>query len=55
HRPAMFPVPAFVLKAGFGEMSQLLLTGADMRPARLSEAGFHFQYPTLKQALAAIL
>jgi len=55
HRPAMFPVPAFVLKAGFGEMSQLLLTGADMRPARLSEAGFHFQCPTLKQALAAIL
>ena len=55
HRPAIFPVPAFVLKAGFGEMSQLLLTGADMRPARLSEAGFHFQYPTLKQALAAII
>lgn len=55
HRPAIFPVPAFVLQAGFGEMSRLLLTGADMRPARLSEAGFNFHYPTLKQALAAIL
>ncbi len=55
HRPAMFPVPAFVLKAGFGEMSRLLLTGADMRPERLREAGFEFQYPTLDQALAAIL
>ena len=55
HRPAMFPVPAFVLKAGFGEMSQLLLTGADMRPERLREAGFEFQYPTLSKALAAIL
>lgn len=55
HRPAIFPVPAFVLKAGFGEMSQLLLTGADMRPARLTEAGFTFQYPTLDKALKAIL
>ncbi|UBR48161.1 TIGR01777 family oxidoreductase [Halomonas sp. FeN2] len=55
NRPAIFPVPAFVLKAGFGEMSRLLLTGADMRPARLEEAGFNFQYPTLDKALEAIL
>ncbi|MBZ5488597.1 TIGR01777 family protein [Halomonas aquamarina] len=55
HRPAIFPVPAFVLKAGLGEMSRLLLTGADMRPARLDEAGFEFSYPTLDKALAAIL
>ncbi|MDQ7730889.1 TIGR01777 family oxidoreductase [Halomonas sp. SpR8] len=55
NRPAIFPVPAFVLKAGFGEMSRLLLTGADMRPARLEEAGFTFQYPTLDKALEAIL
>ncbi|RUR41348.1 TIGR01777 family oxidoreductase [Vreelandella populi] len=55
HRPAIFPVPAFVLKAGLGEMSRLLLTGADMRPARLEEAGFKFQYPTLDKALGAIL
>ncbi|TVP44341.1 MAG: TIGR01777 family protein [Halomonas sp.] len=55
NRPAIFPVPAFVLKAAFGEMSRLLLTGADMRPARLEEAGFSFQYPTLDKALEAIL
>lgn len=55
NRPAIFPVPAFVLKAGFGEMSRLLLTGADMRPARLEEAGFRFQYPTLDKAFEAIL
>lgn len=55
NRPAMLPVPAFVLKAGLGEMSRLLLTGADMRPARLIEAGFEFQYPTLDKALAEIL
>lgn len=55
NRPAIFPVPACVLEAGFGEMSRLLLTGADMRPARLEEAGFSFQYPTLDKALEAIL
>ncbi|HSP32257.1 MAG TPA: TIGR01777 family oxidoreductase [Halomonas sp.] len=55
NRPAIFPVPAFVLKAGLGEMSRLLLTGADMRPTRLEAAGFTFQYPTLDKALAAIL
>ncbi|WP_447927649.1 TIGR01777 family oxidoreductase [Vreelandella sp. EE27] len=55
HRPAMFPVPAFVLKAGLGEMSRLLLTGADMRPERLHEAGFNFGYPTLDKALDDIL
>lgn len=55
HRPAIFPVPALVLKAMLGEMSRLLLTGADMRPARLEAAGFTFQYPTLDKALGAIL
>lgn len=55
NRPAIFPVPAFVLNAGFGEMSRLLLTGADMRPERLEAAGFTFQYPTLDKALGAIL
>ncbi|WP_447554920.1 TIGR01777 family oxidoreductase [Vreelandella sp. EE22] len=54
-RPAMLPVPAFILKAGLGEMSRLLLTGADMRPARLTQAGFSFAYPTLDQALGGIL
>ncbi|MBD3897985.1 TIGR01777 family protein [Halomonas sp. ML-15] len=54
-RPAIFPVPAVVLKTAFGEMSRLLLTGADMRPARLEAAGFTFHYPTLDKALADIL
>ncbi|MBB3185444.1 hypothetical protein FHR95_003025 [Halomonas fontilapidosi] len=54
-RPAIFPVPAIVLETAFGEMSRLLLTGADMRPARLLEAGFEFQFETLDAALADIL
>lgn len=54
-RPAIFPVPAIVLETAFGEMSRLLLTGADMRPKRLREAGFQFQFEALEAALADIL
>lgn len=55
HRPALLPVPAKALEIGLGEMSRLLLTGADMRPARLEEAGFAFRFPTLEEALTDIL
>lgn len=55
HRPAVLPVPAKVLEIGLGEMSRLLLTGADMRPARLEEADFVFRFPTLEEALTDIL
>ena len=55
NRPAALPVPAPLLKLALGEMSRLLLTGADMRPRRLEEAGFTFNYPTLDEALTAIL
>lgn len=54
-RPAVLPVPAPLLKLTLGEMSRLLLTGADMRPRRLQEAGFTFTYPTLGEALRDIL
>ncbi|WP_148255243.1 TIGR01777 family oxidoreductase [Aidingimonas lacisalsi] len=55
NRPAVLAVPAPLLKLGLGEMSRLLLTGADMRPARLQAAGFDFRFPTADTALADIL
>lgn len=55
HRPAALPVPAIALETAFGEMARLLLTGVDMRPQRLLDAGFEFRYPTLEEALAEIL
>jgi uncharacterized protein (TIGR01777 family) len=52
HRPSFFPVPGFVLKIILGEMArELLLTSQRVLPARLSEAGFSFEYPTLEMAL----
>jgi uncharacterized protein len=48
-------VPAPLLKLGLGEMSSELLTSARVRPARLLESGFAFEYPALAAALVAEL
>jgi hypothetical protein len=56
-RSTFVPVPSFALKAMFGaEMArELLLTGANVRPRRLEEAGYRFEYPRLQDALEAML
>ena len=52
HRPARIPLPARAIRAVLGTMGEeLLLTGARVRPARLSRAGFEFFFPTLEEAL----
>ncbi|MGN7740448.1 TIGR01777 family oxidoreductase [Pseudomonas sp. 22526] len=51
HRPAIVPVPAFVLRVGLGELSLLLLGGQRAVPARLQAAGFTFQFTDLRAAL----
>jgi uncharacterized protein len=48
-------VPTPLLKLALGEMSAELLTSARVLPARLQEAGFEFEYPTIAAALAAEL
>ena len=51
-RPAIFPVPEFVVRLAFGEFAKEgLLSSAKVFPARLSQAGFHFRYPALEMAL----
>jgi uncharacterized protein (TIGR01777 family) len=54
-RPAIFPVPAFALKAMFGEMADMLLGGQRVLPRATLEAGCKFQYPELAGALCRIL
>jgi uncharacterized protein (TIGR01777 family) len=56
-RPTIFPIPAFGLKLAFGEeMAEgTLLSSARVMPARLKEAGYEFQYPTLEEALRHVL
>ncbi|WP_447940622.1 TIGR01777 family oxidoreductase [Pseudoxanthomonas mexicana] len=55
HRPAVLPTPAFVLKAAFGEMAQLLLTGQRVLPAHALAEGFTFRFPTLDDALSDLV
>ena len=55
HRPHLFFVPAPLLQLLMGEAADLLLTGQHVLPARLQQAGFHFTYPELPQALANLL
>lgn len=54
-RPALFPVPRPVLKLALGEMAGALLESQRVMPAKLTDRGFHFQWPELKPALQCIL
>jgi len=52
HRPAVFPVPATVLRLMLGEMAdEMLLSGQRALPKRLLDAGFEFQDPQLEPFL----
>lgn len=50
-RPHWFPLPAFLLKAAVGELSEILLEGQRVIPAKALEHGFSFTYSTLEPAL----
>lgn len=50
-RPALLPVPAWLLKILLGEMSQLVLGSQRVMPERLLTQGFKFQYDDLAAAL----
>jgi len=51
HRPALFPVPGFALKAVLGGFSTEILGSKKVLPNILSESGFTFDYPHLINAL----
>jgi hypothetical protein len=50
-RPHYFPVPAWLMKLVFGELSVLLLQGQKAIPAKASAHGFSFRFPAIKDAL----
>lgn len=55
HRPAVFPVPEFVLRTAFGEFANFMLTGQRALPKRTVESGYTFQHTDLEAALRSIL
>ncbi len=52
NRAVFITIPSFFLRLLFGEMADVvLLNGQRAVPKRLIELGFHFQHPTLQEAL----
>ncbi|HSM56737.1 MAG TPA: TIGR01777 family oxidoreductase [Candidatus Sulfomarinibacteraceae bacterium] len=54
-RPHYFPVPGFLMRALFGEVSMVVLEGQRVIPRRLQELGFDFNYEELQPALQDVL
>jgi uncharacterized protein len=51
HRPHWLPLTAFVLKTALGELSDILLKGQRVLPAKALKHGFTLAYPELRDAL----
>ena len=54
-RPALLPVPALALRIALGEVSDVLLEGQHVLPARALESGFEPAHPDLEPALRHLL
>lgn len=55
HRPALFPAPAFLLRAVLGEMSSLLLDSCRVRPAAAEKNGYRFAFRDVAAALGEVV
>jgi len=56
NRPAVLPMPGFMVKLLFGEMGEeLLLQGQYVLPNKLLASGYLFQYSDLEKALQQII
>jgi hypothetical protein len=55
HRPALLAVPAFALRALYGEMASVVTTGQRALPVRALERDFEFQHTAIDGALRAAM
>jgi len=56
HRPTILPLPAFAVKAAFGQMGkEMLLEGQRVAPTKIVKAGFAFNLPDIDSGLASAL
>jgi len=55
-RPAILPMPAFVVKLVFGEMGETVLLGSQrVEPAQLVASGYPFRFSSLRASLEGML
>jgi uncharacterized protein (TIGR01777 family) len=55
HRPAIAPVPAFAIRALYGDMAEIVTEGQRAIPRRALELGYAFRHPDLDEALSDAL
>jgi uncharacterized protein (TIGR01777 family) len=55
HRPSLLPVPGTALRLLYGEMAEIVTSGARVLPAKALVLGYEFCYPHLDPALRAAL
>jgi uncharacterized protein (TIGR01777 family) len=54
-RPALLPVPGLALRALYGDMAEIVTTGARVMPAKALVLGYDFRHPELGEALRSAL
>jgi uncharacterized protein (TIGR01777 family) len=54
-RPALMPVPGIALRALYGEMAEMVTSGARVVPAKALVLGYEFEQPKLEQALRSAI
>ena len=55
HRPAIFPVPSFVLRLVLGRMASMLLSNSRVRPAVAENSGYRYEFKDIAAALDQIV
>ena len=55
HRPAVAPMPGFLLKIALGEFAEALLGGQRALPTAAQQAGYRFRWENLEEALRTLL
>ncbi len=55
HRPNLFRVPSFAIRAAFGKMADVALTGQRVLPRKLLDFGFALRFPEIEGALQELL
>jgi uncharacterized protein len=51
HRPAIAPIPGFVIRLLYGDMAEIVTEGQRVIPKRALTLGYQFQHPDLDEAL----
>lgn len=52
--PFVMSVPQFIVSTAMGEMAQVLLASQKVKPSKMLDEGFQFQFPHLKEAFKDI-